>query len=99
MDVLKSYNEKEEINRLEKYVKWNKDIIETIHNYFQECVSYIKFLQDNYKDNLNKETLNQLNKSVKEMVEFMNGFYNNEYQEILNAEKEAKQLMLGSKKI
>lgn len=98
INALKVYDEQEEIKKLNAYVEWNKEIVKNIHNAFQSVVGYIKFLQDNYQGILNEKLLNNINKEIKEMVEFMNDFYNNGYQEILGIEEQVKKIMQSSKR-
>lgn len=98
INVVKNYDETEEIGKLNRYVGWNKEIVKNIRSSFQEVATYVKFLQDNYKERLSEKHLIKISKEIRETVEFMNSFYNGGYQEMLKIEEEAKKLKPSSKR-
>jgi len=98
LNLFNNYDEKIEIKRLELYLENNKKIIEKIKNSFQEVVEYIQSLQEKGKNRVNNYWLDKVNKEIDEMAEFMDSFYNNQYQKLLNIEEKAKKIVPLSKR-
>lgn len=81
-DDFSDKDEQKQINSLNRYISWNSEMIREIHCIVKECAAHVNVLEKNYSKRLNNYWLNIVKKEIKEMVEFMNKFYNNDQKRI-----------------